>query len=103
MAKAMQATTPTFSLILPDGIDLSGAENAYVTFRQGVRLLTKTGDELDVGTNQVDVYLSQAETLQFRKGVVEIQLNWTYSGGQRAATTVVEIDWKENLLQRVVS
>lgn len=102
MARGMQATTPTFSLILPETVDLTEAENVYVTFQQGSNILTKTGEELDVSAHQVDVYLSQHETLQFGQGVVDLQMNWTFSGGQRAATENAKIDWVANLLKKVV-
>ena len=67
-------TTPTFALTLPDTVDLTEAENVYVTFAQpgGRVIYTKTGDALDVTAQEVDVYLSQEETAQFRSGAVDI-------------------------------
>lgn len=99
----MQGTTPTFVLTLPDTVDLTEASNVYVTFRQGSQnALTKTGDDLIVYAHEVNVYMTQKDTLQFTNGAVYVQMNWTYSDGQRAATNVVKIDWDENLLKAVV-
>ena len=101
--RTMQGTTPTFVLTLPDTVDLTEAENIYVTFSQGSQnSITKSGDDLAVFAHQVDVYMTQKDTLQFRDGIVLIQMNWTFSGGQRAATDVVKIEWDENLLKKVV-
>lgn len=101
--RTMQGTTPTFVLTLPDTVDLTEAQNVYVTFTQGSQnTLTKTGDDLAVSEHQIEIYMLQKDTLRFRDGTVMIQANWTYSGGQRAATDVVKIEWDENLLKKVV-
>ena len=100
----IQGVTPTFTLTIPSesGIDLTECENVYVTFRQGSLLLTKTNDDIFVSENEVDVYLSQAETLMFSAGTVQIQLNWTYADGSRGATTKAGVDWSDNLLKEVL-
>ena len=101
--RTMQGTTPTFILTLPDTVDLTEAQNVYVTFSQGSQnSLTKSGNDIAVSAHQVDVYMTQKDTLRFRNGTVLIQMNWTFSGGERAATNVVSLDWDENLLQSVV-
>lgn len=99
----MQGTTPTFVLTLPNTIDLTTAQNVYVTFEQGSQnSLTKKGEELVVYANQVEVYLSQKETLKFKEGDVLMQMNWTFNNGKRAATYKVKLDWDYNLLRREV-
>lgn len=101
--RTMQGTTPTFVLTLPDTVDLTEAQNVYVTFSQGSQnSLTKSGNDLAVSAHQVDVYMTQKDTLQFRDGIVLIQMNWTFSGGERAATNVVSLNWDANLLKKVV-
>jgi len=51
----------------------------------------------------VSVALSQQETLSFKSGVpAEIQLNWLYENGSRAATRVKTIDLSKNLLREVL-
>lgn len=99
----VQATTPTFVLTLPQTVDLSQAANVYFTVSQGMNVLTKTGDSLTIDENVVSVFLSQAETLAFSVGSIELQLNWTYQNGERACTNVKTVTVDKNLLKKVVS
>ena len=101
----IQGITPTFTFSIPSdsGIDLTACENVYVTFRQAQTLLTKTGSDIVVSENDVDVYLDQSETLRFGAGYVKVQLNWTYADGSRGATTQASINWDANLLKEVLA
>ena len=105
MVKSMvRYTTPTFTLTLPDTVDLTLASNVYVTFAKtniGV-VVTKTGDALEISAHQVDVYLNQEETGSFSTGAVKIQINWTYANGERACTDIATVDITPNLLDEVV-
>ena len=92
-----RGTTPTFTLTLPETVDLSLAAKVYATFKQDTKKLTKTGDDITVGSHTVDVFLSQEETLSFYGGDVEVQLNWTYDDGKRACTNIVTIHVLKNL------
>lgn len=99
----IRGTTPTFTLTISDNnVDLTQALNVYATFKQMGVELTKTGEDLDISAREVDVYLSQAETLKFSSGTLQIQLNWTYSGGQRACSTIVSITVENNLIGSVL-
>ena len=102
MGNIIRGTTPTFTLTVPEAVDLTAAQNVYATFRQGAKVCTKSGDEITVSEHQVDIYLDQGETLAFTVGEVEIQLNWTFAGGQRAASTITKVTFDENLLRRVI-
>ena len=71
----IRGTTPTFKLKIADAnLDLREARNIYATFEQGSTELTKTGEDLeltvtqveDVYQNEIDVFLSQAESLLFK-------------------------------------
>ena len=100
----VRGTTPTFRLYLNDEyVDLTQAVNVYVSFEQKDVLITKTGEDLDITENEVDVYLSQAETLKFIKGDVEIQLNWTYLDGRRACSNIITIEVDKNLIGDVLA
>jgi hypothetical protein len=101
MLKTMQGLTPTISIIVPDTVDLTEA-NVYVSFKQGSKLLKLT-DGFDVSAHQVDVYLTQEDTLQFSAGTVEIQVNWVYSSGQRGATKPVNLSVSSNHLLEVLA
>lgn len=99
----IRGTTPTFVLTLEDeNVDLTLAENVYVTFSQLPLVITKTGDDLEVSKNEVDVYLSQEETLSFVASTLEIQVNWTYSEGKRASSDIARIHLERNLINEVL-
>ena len=99
----IRGTTPTFKLTLNDQtVDLTSAQNVYATFVQRDVTLTKKGADLTVAEKEVDVYLSQAETLMFGSGFLEIQLNWTYQDGERACSNIVRISIGDNLLPEVL-
>lgn len=97
-----RATTPTLTLTLPQGFSLDNAEHVYVTIRQGPVSVTKMEDTLVIDENTIEVYLEQAETLEFAAGSVMIQLNVTYAGGQRYCTDIVRVNVKENLIPEVL-
>lgn len=97
-----RGTTPTFTLALPETVDLTAARNVYVSFKGGSRALTKSGSDLDISPHSIDVYLDQKETLSFMQGTVDVQVNWTYANGRRAATLIKKIEMSPNLLERVV-
>lgn len=99
----IRGTTPTFILTIDDdNVDLTEASNVYVTFKQNLREVTKTGSDLVISAQQVEVYMSQEETLSFGTGMVSVQMNWTYDGGKRACTNIVRVDIGENLKEVVL-
>ena len=99
----IRGTTPTFKLRLKDtSIDLTKADNIYVSFSQKSVRLMKSGEDLEVNGNEVDVYLTQEESLKVVDGEVEIQINWTYDDGSRACTNIVTINVSKNLIGRVL-
>ncbi len=93
--------TPTFTLTLPEDIDLSFASHIYVTLgRKGKAILQKTEEDLDIDANIVSVFLSQEETLALPAGQVQIQINWTYleaGATKRACSDIATTYWKGNL------
>lgn len=98
-----RGTTPTFELKINDeNIDLTEADNVYVTFRTKKGKSTYTGEALEVTEQQVDVYLTQEQTLAFPTGIVEVQINWTYENGKRACTNIARIVVSENLIEEVL-
>lgn len=99
-----RGTTPTFTLILlEENLDLTVANNVYVTFTSGSQNITKSGSNLTIRPKEIDVYFSQEETLGFGTGPVEIQANWTYQNGRRAASDVASYRFSKQLLNRVVT
>lgn len=98
-----RGVTPTFTLTISDQtIDLTQAANVYVTFSRRGKSITKTGADLTIGTNTIEVSLTQAETLSFPEGTAEVQANFTYADGTRCATEIEAVDMTRQLLERVV-
>lgn len=96
-----RGTTPTFVLSFTEqDLNLTQADNVYVTFASAGWTLTKTGEDLNVEEKQISIWLSQEETLSFCD-MIEIQANWT-SGDNRAASEVVEYSLSKQLLREVV-
>lgn len=99
-----RGTTPTYTFELEDeSIDLSDAEEVYVTISQGRKKLTKSGGDVTVDGNTASIYLSQEDTLGFAAGQrAEFQLNWIYSDGARACSEIVSLVVGRNLLPEVL-
>ena len=104
------ATTPTFTLTFTDeNLDLTDAAHVYVTFKSGTTKVTKSDSQLTIAEKSVSAVLTQADTLSFLTASsnnvtpVEIQVNWTYSGGDRGSSEVVTYPFSKQLLAEVVS
>ena len=99
--------TPTFTLTLPEAVDLGEAQNVYVTFADKFgHSLRKSGDELTVDGNTVSVFLDQGETLGFATGLAMVQVNWTYSDSgktKRACSTIGKVKFADNLENGVLA
>ena len=100
----VRGTTPTFSLYIADNeVDLTQALNVYATFKQQGTIITKTGTDLQIVTaRQVNIYMSQEDTLKFVPGKMEIQLNWTYPAGLRACSNIAYVMVAPNLIGSVL-
>ena len=96
----MQGLTPTITITVPETTDLTEAANLYPSIKQGKNLIRP--EIFNVFAHQVDIYLTQEDTLDLSPGVAEIQLNWTYSTGQRGATSPVSIRILPNHLLEVL-
>lgn len=98
----VRGTTPTFELSFPNTVNLNEANNIYVTFSKGSTQVTKSGSEIQNSQHAISVMLSQEETLKLGIGPVEIQANWTYGDGLRAASNIVLYEFTKQLLAEVV-
>lgn len=104
-----RGTTPTLHLTFTEEeLDLTTANNVYVTFKQNTREITKSGDDLVVAEKQIDVYLSQKDTLGFRAGAVEVQANWisdvldSSGNPKRTGSEVATVEFSKQLLERIL-
>lgn len=103
-----RGTTPTYRLILQDTtIDLAEANDVYVTFADGKynKIIEKTGADLYIDGNVVEIFLTQEETLKLPSGEILVQINWTYQEGtttKRAASQIVRTTSARNLKNEVI-
>lgn len=97
----MQGLTPTISIIVPNDVDLTEAENVYPSIKQNNTLIIPA--TFDVSEHQCDIYLSQEETLRLEQGRAEIQVNWVFSTGQRCATVPQELKVMRNHILEVLT
>lgn len=98
-----RGTTPTFTLTLDDeDLDLTTAQTVIVSFSNREVCLEKQGSDITVRQNEIDVFLSQEETLAFLEQRVDIQVNWILAGGIRCASTITSYTFGRQLLDRVV-
>lgn len=98
-----KGTTPTVICTFnSQELDLTQANNVYVTFASNMKVFTKTGDDLIVEPNRVSVYLSQADTLGLQIEDAKIQVDWTYDNGRRGNSSIEKLIVKDNLLKREV-
>lgn len=98
----MQGLTPTIIVRVPQTIDLTEASNHYVSIKQNDCLVLKKSEGFIVEQHEVEIYLTQEETLRFRTGTIFLQLNWTYATGQRGATRWIGIRVEPNQLLEVL-
>ena len=102
-----RGTTPTYTFTMPEGVDLTLADEIYVTFckTNDALIMTKTGADLVVSSDKVDVFLTQEETLAFPNGFVQVQLNWLYQEegrSKRACSNKMRIKAEKNLIDEVL-
>lgn len=99
---APRGTTPTLTLTFTDqGLDLTAADKVYVTFDFGGEQLTKESEDLTIGAKTIGVHLTQAETLAFPEGSVDIQVNWLIDA-ERYASEVVRYPFSRQLIDEVL-
>lgn len=101
-----KGTTPTISLMFPDTVDLTLATQIAVTFSdyKNNTILEKVGSDLTVSAQQIDIDLSQEETLAMPKDVL-IQVNFLYMDGatsRRCASTIQGLRFEKNLKAEVM-
>lgn len=102
-----RGTTPTYTLTLPSTVDLTG-KDVYVTFadKNYKKIIEKTNTDLDIDTNVIEVFLTQAETLKFPLAQVMVQVNWVSEEAghiARGASVIKQIPTCRNLKEEVIS
>lgn len=100
-----RGTTPTYTLILnQEDLDLSNATDVFVTFsnKDYRKIIEKEKNDLTIDGNEIEVYLSQEETLKFPLDHVLVQVNWTINN-TRCASVVGVIPVHRNLKEEAIT
>ena len=89
-------------------VDLHDASDINVRINQNGEILDFGNDRINIGVlgYTFEIFMTQAETLRFRRGPATVQVNWIYIdpilGVSRAATTQFVIEFDQQLLRKVV-
>ena len=102
-----KGTTPTLSLEFPETVDLTEATSIAVTFSdgRGNKLMELTDSDIDVSAHQIDIDLSQEQTLAMPKDVL-LQVNFLYVDGstnRRCASEIAGLRFLNNLKNEVMT
>ena len=97
-----KGTTPTFIFKLKD-VDLTNAEDIAVTFQTPGATIEKDLNDVTVNENQIEVCLSQEETLSLSVGGAKAQINILFEDGVRGCTGIMYVPVKYNLKNEVMS
>lgn len=101
-----QGTTPALTFEIA-GFDASGM-TAFVSFKRGADLLTKTGEDVTVvydSENEKSVIicqLTQEETLAMRQGSAIVQMRFIDENGAAYATTETKVDVKRVIYKEII-
>lgn len=96
-----KGTTPTN--IFTTDIDLTGAEEIYLTYEQGPRVIEKTLKDMDVTPETVTVKLTQEETLSFcDRENIKIQFRVKFPEGDVVASNIMTANMGEILKGGVI-
>ena len=102
---AVRGTTPDYVLVL-NGYDLTG-KTVFVTLAQGGLKTTLTGDRLTIVAGEsgstIAFELTQAETLRYKVGDVEVQLKCIDERGHVDASGTGRLTIDRALLEREIS
>ena len=95
-----RGTTPTITITTD--IDLTGASNLFVTFKQGDRVVfEKTLADVTVSEKQVVCTLTQENTLSLKDGFVRFQIRATL-GDSKVASNIMTTSADEILKGGVI-
>ena len=102
--KIARATTPTIICTFEnEELDFTTAAHVYFIISQSGQRIIKSDDELTIEEKTIEVYLSQQDTLQFNSfKPCEIEVNWTFSNGDRGKSEIINIEIDKTLLPEVL-
>ena len=98
--------TPTFVLRLKNSTeDLTQAETIVVSIVAGYVNIVKTGADITVlSATEIEVFLTQEESLSLCSTTANIMVNWTYPGEivERWATKKATVEVDEQLYTKAI-
>ena len=98
-----EGQTMPLELAFGEDFDPTTASKLIVSFSHGgATFLEKDESEVTVTSDAVTVNLTQAESLAFPVGVVDVQINFIVSG-LRVPTDIVTLNVDQNLHMEVIS
>ena len=87
-----RGTTPTHTFTLPEEIPLSTFTVIFITYSQmGKVRVEKSINDIFIDGHTASVTLTQADTLSFRSGSVEIQMRAKTALGEAYASDIVTV------------
>lgn len=100
----IRGTTPTVTLTLPEGVDVSSPTAAYMSFGQnGKEVFSVEKANMTLSSNTASATLTQAQTLLLEGGRwTEIQLRWLKSG-VAYATKIIKVETDGIIKDGVIS
>lgn len=103
MVEIVRGTTPTLVFTLPNDVSTSGMTALVFKIVQNEKWIKREGlTQFNLTMHGIEVTLTQAETLKFYEGRAEMQLNWMYENGARAASTDIDVTFLRNLHSEVM-
>lgn len=100
-----RGATPTFVLSIPKGYeDFNAVENITVSLTSNGAETVKDGEAVTIlSENEIEVTLTQEESLAMRGTTVEIQINWTYPDTElRGCTKICYVSIDRQLHMEVI-
>lgn len=104
-----KGTTPTYTFVAPEGVNLENATKIWVTFStmDEREIFSKESGEITLTDSQtIEVYLTQEDTLSLPAGSVKVQINWIYTEGtkvKRACSEKMILNARSNLKEVVLN
>ena len=99
-----QGTTPAL-LLRVKGKDLTGC-NVFASIKAGMRVITKTGSDLEMDTDDDDTlvlcHLTQEDTLPLSEGEADVQVRFINSDGVAEATSKAKITIESVIYKKVI-
>lgn len=104
MVEIVRGTTPTLVFQLPETVSTDDMVAIVFKIVQDEKWVKREdAREFVLTEHGIQITLTQSETLKFYEGAAEMQINWLYANGARAASTDIPVTFLRNLHSEVMS